>query len=60
VTDHVDTIRVSDDVNIDFGDSLTGMELLKRNEQLRAGDGCQLIVTDEAQGKETRVALSLA
>jgi hypothetical protein len=36
------------------------MELLKRNEQLRAGDGCQLIVTDEAQGKETRVALSLA
>jgi hypothetical protein len=56
----VDTIRVSDDVNIDFGRSLTGMELLKRNEQLRAGDGGQLIVTDEAQGKETRVALSLA
>jgi hypothetical protein len=60
VTDHVDTIRVSDDVNIDFGRSLTGMELLKRNEQLRAGDGGQLIVTDEAQGKETGVALSLA
>jgi hypothetical protein len=36
------------------------MGLPNGNEQLRAGDGGQLIVTDEAQGKETRVALSLA
>ena len=61
VADEVDTVRVSDDINIDFGPdgTVTGIELLNANEQLRAGDGGDLVVTDEAQGRETKVALSL-
>jgi hypothetical protein len=40
-------------------DTVTGIELLNANEQLWAGDGGDLVVTDEAQGRETKVALSL-
>lgn len=58
----VETLRISDETNIDLAPdgTVAGIELLNANEQLRAGDGGELIVTDEAGGRETRVALSAA
>ena len=59
-TAEVETIRVSDEINVDLAPdgTVAGIELLNANEQLRASDGGQLIVTDEAAGRETKVALS--
>ncbi len=56
----VETVRISDEINIDLAPdgTVAGIELLNANEQLRAGDGGQLIVTDEAGGRETKVALT--
>lgn len=59
VAGEVETMRVSDDVNIDFGPdgSVTGIELLNANEQLRAGDDGQFVFADEAHGQETKLPL---
>jgi uncharacterized protein YuzE len=55
----VETIRVSDELNIDIAPdgSVYGIELLNANEQLRATDGGQLVLVDEAEGREVSVSL---
>jgi uncharacterized protein YuzE len=58
----VETIRVSDEINVDLAPdgTVAGIELLNANEQLRASDGGQLVVADEAPGSEVTVALPAA
>jgi uncharacterized protein YuzE len=58
----VETIRISDEINVDLAPdgTVAGIELLNANEQLRASDGGQLVVTDEADGREVTVALTAA
>ena len=55
----VETIRVSDETNVDFAPDgvVAGIELLNANEQLRASDDGLLVVMDEAEGREFSVAL---
>lgn len=55
----VDTIRLSDEVNVDLAPdgTLYGIELLDANAQLRAADGGRLIVVDEAGGHRIEVPL---
>lgn len=61
-TAEVETIRISDEINVDLAPdgTVAGIELLNANEQLRAGDGGQLVVLDEADGRQVTVALSAA
>ena len=56
----VETIRIRDELNIDIAPdgSVYGIELLNANEQLRASDGGQLVLVDEAEGREVAVPLS--
>ena len=56
----VDTIRVSDELNVDIAPdgSVYGIELLNANEQLRAADGGQFVLVNEADGREVRVPLA--
>jgi uncharacterized protein YuzE len=56
----VETIRVSDELNVDIAPdgAVYGIELLNANEQLRAADGGQLVLVDEADGREIAVPLS--
>jgi uncharacterized protein YuzE len=58
----VETIRVSGELNIDMAPdgSVYGIELLNANEQLRAADGGQLVLVDEADGREVTVPFSPA
>ena len=58
----VETVRISDEINVDIAPdgTVAGIELLNANEQLRAGDGGQLVVADETDGREVTVALSAA
>ena len=53
---------MSDEINIDLAPdgTVAGIELLNVNEQLRVSDGGQLIVTDETDGGEVKVALTAA
>ena len=59
-TAEVETIRVSDELNIDLAPDGTiyGIELLNANEQLRAGDGGRIVVVDEANVEERALALA--
>lgn len=56
---HVETIRLSDEVNVDLAPdgSVYGIELLNANVQLRATDGGRLVVVDEAAGRRVEVPL---
>jgi uncharacterized protein YuzE len=56
-TEQVETIRVSDELNVDLAPDGTvyGIGLLNANEQLRAGDDGRLVVV-EAEGKERSLA----
>jgi uncharacterized protein YuzE len=58
----VETIRVSEELNVDIAPDGTvyGIELLNANEQLRAADGGQLVLVDQAQGREITVPFSSA
>ena len=58
-TQEVETVRVSDDLNVDLAPDGTvyGIELLNANEQLRAGDGGRLLFVDEVAGREEAVTL---
>ncbi len=58
-TSQVETIRVSDSVNIDIAPDGTvyGIELLNANEQLRAGDAGKLVVINAAVGDRQEVSL---
>lgn len=60
-TAEVETVRVSDEINIDLAPdgTVAGIELLNANEQLR-GDGGRLVVAHEADGREETVALDAA
>ena len=56
----VETIRISDELNVDIAPdgSVYGIELLNANEQLRSADGGQMVLVDEAEGREIAVPLS--
>ena len=58
----LETVRISDEINVDLAPdgTVAGIELLNANEQLRAGDGGQLVVADERLGNEVTVALPVA
>ncbi len=59
-TAEVETIRVSDELNVDIAPdgSVYGVELLNANEQLRAGDAGALVVINEALGKREEISLT--
>ncbi len=56
----VETIRISDELNVDIAPdgSVYGIELLNANDQLRSADGGQLVLVDEAEGREISVPLA--
>jgi len=58
----VETLRISDEINVDLAPdgTVAGIELLNANEQLRAGDGGQIVFADETDGREVKVALTAA
>ena len=58
-TTGVETIRVSDELNVDIAPDGTvyGIELLNANEQLRAENGGKLVVVNEALGERRELAL---
>ena len=55
----VETIRLSDELNVDLAPDGTvyGIELLNANEQLRGEDGGNLVLVNEAEGKQQRIPL---
>jgi uncharacterized protein YuzE len=59
-TPEVETIRISDSVNIDMAPDGTvyGIELLNANEQLREGDAGKLVVVNEDGGDRHEVPLA--
>ena len=58
-TPEVETIRISDSVNVDLAPDGTvyGIELLNANEQLQGGDAGKLIVINEERGDRQEVPL---
>jgi uncharacterized protein YuzE len=58
-TPEVETIRISDSVNIDLAPdgTLYGIELPNANEQLQGGDAWKLVVISEARGDRQEVPL---
>ena len=56
----VETIRIGDELNVDIAPdgSVYGIELLNANDQLRSADGGQLVLVDEAEGREISVPLA--
>lgn len=59
-TEEVETIHVSDELNVDIAPDGTvyGIELLNANEQLRAGDEGLLVVVNEALGERREIPLA--
>jgi len=59
-TADVETIRVSDELNVDIAPDGTvyGIELLNANQQLRAGDSGALVVVNEALGERREIPLA--
>ena len=57
----VDTIRVSDEMNVDIAPDGTvyGIELLDANAQLEAEDDGNLVVINEAVGKRQELSLAV-
>ncbi len=60
-TDQVETIRVSDEMNVDIAPDGTvyGIELLNANRQLSADRLGALLVVNEASGESTEVKLAV-
>jgi len=58
-TEQVETIRVSDELNVDLAPDGTvyGIELLNANDQLRMHEGEQLTVVNEASGQSSAIQL---
>lgn len=58
-TEEVETIRVTDDLNVDIAPDGTvfGIEFLNANEQLRTKEIGKFLVTDEATGEQVEVPL---
>ena len=61
-TSKVETIQVSDEVNIDLAPDGTvyGIELLNANVQLAWEDAGQLVFQNEATGEQTQIKLPLS
>jgi uncharacterized protein YuzE len=59
VGSQVETVRLSDEVNIDLAPDGTvyGIELLNANEQLRGADDGLFVVVDEDAGRRVEVPL---
>jgi uncharacterized protein YuzE len=59
-TAEVETIRISDELNVDIAPDGTvyGIELLNANQQLRAADGGALVVVNEALGERREIPLA--
>jgi uncharacterized protein YuzE len=59
-TAEVETIRVSDELNVDIAPDGTvyGIELLNANAQLHAGDAGALVVVNEARGERQEIPLT--
>lgn len=59
-TAQVETVRVSDELNVDMAPDGTvyGIELLNANEQLRAGDDGTLVIINEALGDRREIPLA--
>lgn len=59
-TEAVQTIHLSEEVNIDIADDGTvyGIELLNANEQLKSGSIRKLVVENAATGQSTEIELS--
>jgi uncharacterized protein YuzE len=59
-TTEVETIRISDDANIDLSPDgkIYGIELLNANEQLRIMEGTEFILTDESTQKTLRFPIA--
>ncbi len=60
-TAQVDTIRVSEELNVDLAPDGTvyGIELLNANRQLAGDHAGQLIVVDESSGQTSTLPLSV-
>jgi uncharacterized protein YuzE len=58
---HEDTIRVSDEMNVDIAPDGTmyGIELLNANAQLETEDGGNLVVVNEALGQRQELPLGV-
>ena len=58
-TTNVETIKISDEINIDIAPDGTiyGIELLNANEQLRGEDAGKLFVINEATGEKPEIIL---
>jgi uncharacterized protein YuzE len=58
-TTQVETIHLSDELNVDIAPDGTvfGIEMLNANEQLKAADGGNLVVVNEALAKHQEIAL---
>ena len=58
--EEVETIRVSDELNIDMAPDGTiyGIELLNANTQLSANGHAELIIVNEASGRSSTVPLA--
>jgi uncharacterized protein YuzE len=59
-TAQVETVRVSDELNVDVAPDGTvyGIELLNANEQLHAADDGALVVINEALGERREIPLT--
>ena len=59
-TAQVETIRISDELNVDIAPDgiVYGIELLNANEQLRAADNGTLVVVNEAFGDRREIPLA--
>lgn len=59
-TAQVETIRISDELNVDIAPDGTvcGIELLNANEQLRAADNGTLVIVNEAVGDRREIPLA--
>jgi uncharacterized protein YuzE len=60
-TDSVETIKVSDELNVDLAPDGTiyGIELLNANEQLRGDEDGKLVVVNEALGQQSELTLAV-
>lgn len=61
-TEQVETIQVSDELNVDLAPDGTiyGIELLNANEQLSRSDAGKLLVVNESTGEHSELPLSAA
>lgn len=58
-TSQVETLKISDEINIDIAPDGTiyGIELLNANEQMRKEDKGKLLIINEATGEKAEVVL---